>query len=85
MSVIQKISVELPDDVARIVRDQIAAGRYASDSEAVVEALRSAHEEDQAIDAWLRNELGPAIDEIQAGTATLLTSDEVRERLGLMR
>jgi putative addiction module CopG family antidote len=39
----EKLSVDLPDDIARLVREQVRAGVYASESELITSALRAWH------------------------------------------
>ena len=36
----EKLSITLPDDMAKIVRDQVASGAYASNSDVIRDALR---------------------------------------------
>ncbi len=81
----EQISVDVPHDVATALRAQVARGQYATESDAVTEALRSAQEQDRETEAWLRKVIVPICDDVMAGTATLLTIDEVRERLRLSR
>lgn len=85
MGMMEKLSVEVPADIAEAMRARVRSGRYASESEAVAAALAAFDDEDDDLDAWLRSEVVPAVDEIRSGTATLLTSDEVRDRLGIRR
>ncbi len=37
----QKLSIDLPDDIARLVREQVSSGGFASESELIISALRA--------------------------------------------
>lgn len=39
--VTKTLSIDLPDDVARLVRDQVSSGAFASESELITNALRA--------------------------------------------
>ncbi len=63
---IEKLSITLPDELARLVRSKVASGNYASNSEVIRDALRLFMEretlKEQKLD-WLRSELQKSIDD----------------------
>lgn len=57
----RQLSITLPTAMADMVRDQVASGAYASESEVIREGLRSLQERNQAIERWLREEVVPTL------------------------
>jgi putative addiction module CopG family antidote len=51
------MSITLPNEMAELVRDKVARGDYASDSEVRRDALRVLGERDRAVEAWLREQV----------------------------
>lgn len=51
------VRVELPDDVAELVRSRVASGAYGSAEEVLAEGVRALAREDAGLDAWLRAEV----------------------------
>ena len=80
-----QLSVTLPDDLAEQVRARVASGRYASESDVVIEALRTLQDSEQSIEQWLRTEAVQAYDELEADPASGASLDEVRESLAATR
>lgn len=78
MRTTRQMSVTLPNEMAKLVKDKVASGEYASESEVIRDGLRSLAERDRAVEAWLRNEVVPAYDEYKANPASGLTVDQVR-------
>ena len=74
-----QLSVTLPDDLAEQVRAKVASGQYASESDVVIEALRTLQETEQSVEQWLRTEVVQAYDELEANPASGVTLDELRE------
>ncbi len=81
MGALERISVEVSAELAAFVRERVSSGRFANESEAIADALRRAEADDRDTDAWLRHVVVPICASVEAGTATLLTLDEVRDRL----
>ncbi len=52
----QSLSVTLPLEMARVVRDKVTSGAYASESEVIREGLRALSEREAALEDWLRTE-----------------------------
>lgn len=66
MSSIEKRTVSLPEEHAAFIDRMVASGAYASGSEVVRAGLRALQERDAAVDRWLREEVAPVHDAMQA-------------------
>jgi putative addiction module CopG family antidote len=67
--------------MAEFVRDKVARGDYASDSEVLRDALRVLRERDRAVEAWLREQVVPAAKALRENPERALSADEVRAEL----
>ncbi|MGE5567373.1 MAG: type II toxin-antitoxin system ParD family antitoxin [Parcubacteria group bacterium] len=76
MAAAEKLNVTVPADLARMVRDKVKTGAYASDSEVVGKALRLFREREAAL-AGLRAKIQEALDDPRPW----LTGEEVERRL----
>jgi antitoxin ParD1/3/4 len=52
----QSLSITLPREMARMVKDRVASGAYATESEVVREGLRALQSQEAAVEDWLRTE-----------------------------
>ena len=84
----QSLSITLPAETAEKLQSLVASGEYASESEVVEEGLRVLFEEkdhgfhnDAEMEKWLREEVVPVMDEMEAHPERLLTIDDVRRRI----
>jgi putative addiction module CopG family antidote len=67
--------------MAEALRHRVRSGEYASESEVIREGLRALFARDQAIEAWLRDEVAAAYDAVVADPARAVTAQRVRARL----
>ena len=81
MRTTQQLSITLPKDMADAIKSKVAAGEYASESEVIRDGLRVLMARDRAVESWLRDQVGPAFDAIQADPSRAVTIDQVRARL----
>jgi putative addiction module CopG family antidote len=81
MRTTQQMSITLPNEMAEFVRDKVARGDYASDSEVLRDALRVLRERDRAVEAWLREQVVPAAKALREKPERALSADEVRAEL----
>jgi antitoxin ParD1/3/4 len=81
---VEKLSITLPREMARVIREKVAAGEYASNSEVIREALRLLQAED-AIRAEKLAALRQKINRSIAAGGPSLEADEVFERLKVRR
>ncbi|GJH22680.1 type II toxin-antitoxin system ParD family antitoxin [Caballeronia novacaledonica] len=75
------MSITLPNEMAEFVREKVARGDYASDSEVLRDALRLLRERDRAVEAWLREQVVPAAEALRDDPARALSADQVRAEL----
>jgi antitoxin ParD1/3/4 len=81
MRTTQQMSITLPIEMAEFVREKVARGDYASDSEVLRDALRALREQDRAVEAWLREQVVPAAKALRESPERALSADEVRAEL----
>lgn len=73
----RQMSITLPVEMAQMVKEKVAQGGYASESEVIREGLRALQERDAAVERWLRDQVGPAYDAVQADPSQLIDIDDV--------
>jgi putative addiction module CopG family antidote len=78
MRTTRQMSITLPNEMARMVREKVASGEYASESEVIRDGLRALQARDRAVDSWLREQVGPAYDAMKADPSRGVSPDEVR-------
>jgi putative addiction module CopG family antidote len=81
MRTTRQLSITLPIDMADTLRERVRSGEYASESEVVREGLRALFARDQAVEAWLREEVAAAYDAIAADPSRAVSARTVRARL----
>jgi len=81
----QQFSITLPNEMASMVRAKVSGGEYATESEVIRDGLRTLAARDKAIEAWLREQVVPAAEAIQADPSRALSIDQVREHLAEKR
>ena len=77
----QQLSITLPHEMADAVRAKVASGEYATESEVIRDGLRALLARDQAIERWLRDEVGAAYDALKAAPSRAVSAAQVRARL----
>jgi antitoxin ParD1/3/4 len=73
----QSLSITLPHDMAQMVKDKVASGTYASESEVIRDGLRALQARDAVIDRWLREEVVPVFDRVVRGDERLIDAQDV--------
>lgn len=81
MRTTQQMSITLPNEMADFVRDKVARGDYASDSEVLRDALRVLRERDRAVEAWLRDQVVPVAQALRDDPGRALSADQLRAEL----
>lgn len=81
MRTTQQLSITLPVEMARLVKDKVASGAYATESEVVREGIRALQERDAAVERWLRDEVAPAYDAHKANPERARALADVTTRL----
>ena len=77
----QQMSITLPNEMAQVVRDKVAAGEYASESEVIRDGLRSLMARDRAVEAWLQSQVVPSYDALTANPGSAVPASRVRAKL----
>ena len=73
----QSLSITLPHDMAQMVKEKVASGAYASESEVIREGLRALQARDAVVERWLRESVVPVFDRVMKGEEKLLDAAEV--------
>jgi antitoxin ParD1/3/4 len=73
----QSLSITLPHDMAKMVREKVASGAYASESEVIRDGLRALLARDAAVEHWLRECVAPVFDRVARGEEKLHDATEV--------
>jgi len=77
MANVEKRTVSLPEEHAAFIDRLVASGAYGSASEVVRAGLRALQERDAAVERWLREEVAPAYDAINADPGRALRAEDV--------
>lgn len=72
-----KRTFSLPAEHTSFIDEQVASGSYASASEVVRAGLRALQQRDAAVERWLREEVAPVYDAMQADPARARSVEEV--------
>jgi len=81
MRTTQSLRITLPHEMAHMVKDKVASGGYASNSEVIRDGLRTLSARDAVVEKGLRDEVVPTLHANRAEPSRLLSADEVREQL----
>jgi antitoxin ParD1/3/4 len=74
---VEKRTISLPPAQASYIDALVETGTYASASEVVRAGLRALQERDAAVERWLKEEVIPAYDAMQANPGRGIPADEV--------
>jgi antitoxin ParD1/3/4 len=72
-----KRTITLPADQARYVDSLVASGRYASESDVISSGLRAVQEREAGMERWLREEVVPVYDAMQADPGRTIPASRV--------
>ena len=64
----QSLSITLPHEMAQMVKDKVASGEYATESEVIRDGLRTLAARDAAVEKWLMDEVVPTIKALDSGS-----------------
>jgi antitoxin ParD1/3/4 len=75
------ISITLPHDMAAMVKEKVASGEYATESEVIRDGLRVLLARDAAVERWLHDEVTKSYDEYAADPTIGIPADKIMARL----
>lgn len=75
----------LPNDMADAVRAKVQAGEYANESEVVRDGLHALFAQDDEVETWLHDQVGPAYDALKADPSRGITPEGVRAYLARLQ
>lgn len=81
MRTTQQLSITLPKEMASMIKEKVATGEYATESEVIREGLRALIARDRAVDAWFKEQVGPAYDALQSDPSRAIGIEEIRAKL----
>ncbi len=81
MRTTQQFSITLPNEMAGLVKDMVATGAYATESEVFRDGLRALLARERATERWLNEQVGPAYDALMADPSSARSADQVRARI----
>ena len=79
MAASQKRTFSLPSAQTKYIDKLVKSGGYASGSEVVRAGLRALKERDEAMERWLREEVGPVYDAYLADPGRVIPAKDVFE------
>ncbi|WP_448949803.1 type II toxin-antitoxin system ParD family antitoxin [Labrys neptuniae] len=77
----QSLSITLPHDMAQMVKEKVASGEYATESEVIRDGLRSLQARDAALEKWLREEVVKSYDQYKTDPGTVIDGTELKRRM----
>lgn len=81
MATTQKRTFSLPAAQSKYIDKLVKSGGYASGSEVVRAGLRALKERDAAMEQWLREEVVPVLDDLDADPTQVVTDEQLAETL----
>lgn len=80
MQTVRQQRITLPNGMADALRERLASGANASESEVVRDGLRALFAQEKAVETWLRTEVAHAYGELRADPDRTISSDEMAQR-----
>lgn len=81
MRTTKQLSITLPNAMADALKERVASGAYASESEVIRDGLRALFARDEAVEAWLQTEVAASYDELRADPTQAISADDMRAQL----
>lgn len=77
----KQMSITLPLEMAKAIKEKVASGEYATESEVIRDGLRALLARDRAVDSWLKEKVGPAYDAMKEDPERGVSASDIRARL----
>lgn len=81
MRTTKQLSITLPNNMADALKERVASGAYASESEVVRDGLRALFAREVAVESWLRSEVVASYDELRADPSQAVSPEDLRAQL----
>lgn len=81
MATVEKRTISLPPAQAQYIDELVQSGTYASASEVVRAGLRALQERDAVVERWLRDEVLPVYDAMQADPGRGLSGEQLKDAM----
>lgn len=85
MRTTKQLSITLPNSMADALRERVASGAYASESEVIRDGLRALFSQEEAIERWLRTEVTASADAMREDPSRAISADDMRTYLSGLR
>ncbi|MGO1544969.1 MAG: ribbon-helix-helix domain-containing protein [Gulosibacter sp.] len=85
MRTTKQLSITLPNNMADALKERVASGEYASESEVIRGGLRALFARDEAIENWLRTEVVASAEAMRADPSRAISSQDMRAYLSGLR
>lgn len=76
-----QLTITLPGDLVEMVHRKVASGEYASEAEVIADGLEALEDDRRRFEAWLREEVAPALDALRADPSRAVSIEEVEAML----
>jgi len=77
----RQFSITVPNEMADMVEARVASGMYPTESEVFRAGLRALDAQEHAIEAWLRDQVVPALVAVKADPGRVISAEDVLVRL----
>jgi len=84
MRTTKQLSITLPNSMADALKERVASGAYASESEVIRDGLRALFSQEDAVERWLRTEVVAAYDELRADSSRAISAEDMRAHLAAL-
>ncbi len=81
MRTTKQLSITLPNSMANALKERVASGAYASESEVVRDGLRALFAREEAVETWLHTEVVASYNELRDDPSQAITSEDMRAHL----
>lgn len=81
MRTTKQLSITVPMSMAEALRERVASGAYASESEVVRDGLRVLFAREEAVENWLRTQVVASYDELRTDPSRAVRSADMRAHL----
>jgi putative addiction module CopG family antidote len=81
MPATRQLTVTLPEDLVDRVHEKVASGEYESEAEVIRDGLEALEEDRRRFESWLREEVVPALEALEADPSRAVSIEDVEAML----